>query len=304
MNACRKRCRRHTCKRSALPPSVPFSYCFSIHLPLACFGIMGFLELKDVLVLVSNKVMAVSLAKTFSLPIMNIVRTTAVPIIQQLHLEERLLRTSSDNWCIINDGTDTSTIVMGVSGKPSELIELESVLRDRIPVLRRFSGGGTVIVDKGTVFVTFICNKGAIPGLQPYPLPIMTWTGQLYGKVLQGIGNFSLRENGWYKLSFISSSTHLSLWRYPRANSSYFYQARNHLDFLCPMKKYMASSSEFIERTVASIQDHFSLKPVQFDVIANSSEAATHTPSTRQLTEEELEAAMASSIGEQTLAAA
>lgn len=30
--------------------------------------------------------------------------------------------------------------------------------RDGIPVLKRFSGGGTVIVDHNTVFTTFICN--------------------------------------------------------------------------------------------------------------------------------------------------
>lgn len=38
------------------------------------------------------------------------------PILQQLHLEERLLRRTSDNWCIVNDGTAPPTIVMGVSG--------------------------------------------------------------------------------------------------------------------------------------------------------------------------------------------
>lgn len=80
--------------------------------------------------------------------------------------------------------------------KPSDLIELETVLRDRIPVIRRFTGGGTVIVDEGTIFITLICNKDAIPGLQPYPHPIMSWTGQLYGEVFQGIGDFHLRENG------------------------------------------------------------------------------------------------------------
>lgn len=60
--------------------------------------------------------MAASHAKNASLPLMNLVRTTAFPIISQLHLEERLLRTSSENWCIINDGTVDSAIVMGVSG--------------------------------------------------------------------------------------------------------------------------------------------------------------------------------------------
>lgn len=80
--------------------------------------------------------------------------------------------------------------------KPSDLIELECVLRDRIPVIRRFTGGGTVIVDEGTIFITFICNKDAVPGLQPYPHPIMSWTGQLYGEVFKGNGDFHLRENG------------------------------------------------------------------------------------------------------------
>lgn len=49
------------------------------------------------------------------LPSMNLVILNRIPILQQLHLEERLLRTSSENWCIVNDGNDP-TIVMGVSG--------------------------------------------------------------------------------------------------------------------------------------------------------------------------------------------
>jgi lipoate-protein ligase A len=80
--------------------------------------------------------------------------------------------------------------------KVSELVEIQPVLQDGVRVIRRFSGGGTVIVDKGTVFVTFICNKTAVAGLQPFPRDIMTWTGQLYGKVFSGFGEFQLRENG------------------------------------------------------------------------------------------------------------
>lgn len=47
---------------------------------------------------------------------MNLLRMTAVPILEQLYLEERLLRTSVENWCIINHGTSLPTIVMGISG--------------------------------------------------------------------------------------------------------------------------------------------------------------------------------------------
>lgn len=49
-------------------------------------------------------------------PLMNLVRLKGTPILEQLHLEERLLRASTDNWCIVNDGTNVPTIVMGMSG--------------------------------------------------------------------------------------------------------------------------------------------------------------------------------------------
>ncbi|KAI3927361.1 hypothetical protein MKX01_027592 [Papaver californicum] len=47
---------------------------------------------------------------------MNLVRFKGIPILEQLQLEEKLLRTSSENWCIVNDGTNSPTIVMGMSG--------------------------------------------------------------------------------------------------------------------------------------------------------------------------------------------
>lgn len=79
--------------------------------------------------------------------------------------------------------------------KPDELLDIKSVLGDQIPVIRRFTGGGTVIVDHNTVFVTFICSKDAVSGLKPFPQPIMSWSSLLYNKVFQGT-DFYLRENG------------------------------------------------------------------------------------------------------------
>jgi hypothetical protein len=49
-------------------------------------------------------------------PSMKLVQLKGMSILEQLHLEERLLRTSSDNWCLINDGTTSPAIVMGLSG--------------------------------------------------------------------------------------------------------------------------------------------------------------------------------------------
>jgi hypothetical protein len=47
---------------------------------------------------------------------MRLLTMSGVSIMRQLHLEERLLRRTADNWCVINDGTAPPTIVMGVSG--------------------------------------------------------------------------------------------------------------------------------------------------------------------------------------------
>ena len=80
--------------------------------------------------------------------------------------------------------------------KLSELVEAKSVLRDHIPVIRRFTGGGTVIVDQGTIFVTLICNKDAVSNVQPFPRSIMSWSGLLYSEVFKGLADFHLRENG------------------------------------------------------------------------------------------------------------
>lgn len=85
--------------------------------------------------------------------------------------------------------------------KPIELLEINSVLRDKVPVIKRFTGGGTVIVDHGTIFATFICNKDDVPSVQPYPRPIMSWSSLVYSKVFQGVGDFYLRENGRFIMS-------------------------------------------------------------------------------------------------------
>ncbi|XP_020575172.1 putative lipoate-protein ligase A isoform X2 [Phalaenopsis equestris] len=236
-------------------------------------------------------------------------RTKEFSILQQLHLEERLLRASSDNWCIINNGTNQPNIVMGISGKPEELVEVELVLQDQVPVIRRFTGGGTVIVDDRTIFVTFICNKNAIPGLQPFPRPIMSWTGQFYKNVFEGYGDFQLCENdyafGLRKFGGNAQSItknrwihHTSfLWDYDVRNMQYlkipkrapeYRLARNHTEFLCRMKDYLTSRSIFIERTISSLEDYFSIKSTQLDCVINTNEAS-QLQTTRLLTKQELE---------------
>ncbi|GFP99354.1 lipoate-protein ligase lplj [Phtheirospermum japonicum] len=256
--------------------------------------------------------MAVSQTRNLGLPLINLLRLKGVPILEQLHLEEKLLRTTSDNWCIINDGTIDPTIVMGISGKPKELVEIESVLRDDIPVIRRFTGGGTVIVDQGTIFVTFICNKDAVPGLQSYPQPIMSWSSQIYMSVFQGIGDFRLRENDYVlgdrKFGGNAQSItknrwvhHTSfLWDYEMSNMGYlklpkrapeYRQERDHLEFICRMKDYIISRSNFIDRTIDAVGSQFLPSEAELEAVHCSLDSKFE-PSSRLLTRQELSEAI------------
>ncbi|KAJ4967422.1 hypothetical protein NE237_019271 [Protea cynaroides] len=257
--------------------------------------------------------MTVTQARNVVPPLMNILKFKGLPILQQLHLEERLFRSSSDNWCIINDGTNAPTIVMGVSGKPSELLELKPVLQDKVPVVGRFTGGGTVIVDPGTIFVTFICNKDAVPNVEPYPRPIMSWSGLIYEDVFRGIGDFHLRENDYVfgNRKFGGNAQSISkkrwihhtsfLWDYDIRNMAYlkvprrapeYRSARSHVEFVCHMKDYL-SIPDFIGRTVKVVGTHFSLRPMQFEEV-NIHAKTSFDHSSRLLTDTELEAALVS----------
>ena len=50
------------------------------------------------------------------MPSIKMVTQQGLPILRMLQLEEAVLRTNSHNWCFYNDGTGTTSIVMGISG--------------------------------------------------------------------------------------------------------------------------------------------------------------------------------------------
>jgi lipoate-protein ligase A len=54
---------------------------------------------------------------------------------------------------------ESAAIVLGISGKPDLLLNLEAVRADRVPVLRRFSGGGTVVLDHQSLWTTMIGRR-------------------------------------------------------------------------------------------------------------------------------------------------
>ena len=199
------------------------------------------------------------------------------PIYEQLLLEESLLRSSHQNWCLINEGS-TPAIVLGISGKKQELVEEERAREDKIPLIKRFSGGGTVIVDEQTLFITFICQKEIHP-FPAYPEPIMKWTESIYKDAFQHPG-FSLRENDYVlhdkkcggNAQYIKKERWLHhtsfLWDYSTHNMQYllhpkktpsYRQDRTHTDFLCRMKDFFPSKEHFIQSFLSSLQKQFSL---------------------------------------------
>ena len=60
---------------------------------------------------------------------------------------------------ITNYQSNCPSIVMGISGKPEKLINEDVAKQHNLEIVRRFSGGGTVVVDNGTYFCTIILNK-------------------------------------------------------------------------------------------------------------------------------------------------
>lgn len=200
-----------------------------------------------------------------------------LPITEQLALEEKLLREDSGNWCLINEGSPP-TLVMGISGKPELLIDVERAKRDGIPIIKRFSGGGTVIVDENTLFVTWICQKDLHP-FPPFPEPIMRWTAGVYQKAFAH-PDFGLKENDFVignkkvggNAQYIKKHRWLQhtsfLWDYSLQNMEYlrhppkappYRRGRTHHEFLTKLSEHFADRSHLVERLKQTAQDLFPL---------------------------------------------
>jgi lipoate-protein ligase A len=107
-----------------------------------------------------------------------------ISIYNQLQIEEALFRADNRNWLITNRlAPRDSSIVMGISGKPEDWLNVPNCINDGVTVVRRFSGGGTVYLDENSLMITFILNRGSFPDLQLYPRPLIQFTEQIYSLV-------------------------------------------------------------------------------------------------------------------------
>jgi len=206
------------------------------------------------------------------------------PILEQLQLEEALLRTDERSFCIINQGSPPA-IVMGISGKLEKLVDLNQLKKDPIPLIRRFSGGGTVVVDENTLFISFIISKKDLD-LTPYPEPILRWSSELYSAAWQ-IPDFRLIENDYaicdkkcggnaqylrkerwiHHTSFLwdFKETQMERLLMPEKIPSYR-KNRPHTDFLCKLKDHHPSVDSLLSSLKKELKKRFDLE--DFDLLS------------------------------------
>lgn len=202
---------------------------------------------------------------------LHLIRLQNVDIYEQLRLEEALLRADTRNFCLINHGSPPA-IVMGLSGNPAELIYDHADL----PLIKRFSGGGTVVVDEDTLFVTFIFNDTLLP-LPPFPESLLKWAASFYAPTFTPhpfglnaqdfvIGNLKVGGNAQYirKGRYLHHTSFLWDWskqrmetlRYPPKTPVYR-QGRSHEEFLTPMKRYFPSKEHWLNRLIEQLHANF-----------------------------------------------
>ena len=219
-----------------------------------------------------------------------------VHIFEQLRLEEALYRANDDNWIVVNDGGNAiphPSVVLGISGKPTVMCDVSRVERESVPLFRRFTGGGTVVVGRGTTFISLIGNKSMLPPKDTRgPRELMRWSGKWYSNALEECGvdvksmnndehTFALRENDYVlgNRKFAGNAQGLSrtrfvhhtsvLWNYKKQDMKLLqnptkqpeYRAkREHEDFLIPLSETMSNRESLPNALIAELS-----KSIHFD---------------------------------------
>ena len=213
----------------------------------------------------------------------HLIHTRNLPILEQLQLEEALLRTDDRNFCLINEGSSPA-IVMGISGKVQELVDTEKTALAGVPIIKRFSGGGTVIVDEETIFVTFICQKN-LHTFPAYPEPILKWSAALYQAACPII---TLRENDYvigekkcggnaqyikkdrwlHHTSFLWNwtSDRMGLLLHPKKTPAYR-AGRAHEEFICRLSEHVGDKTSWIDSLKEELGRRYSVKEIRLEEV-------------------------------------
>lgn len=262
--------------------------------------------------------------------VVRLLRLQGFPILQQLRLEEALLRATPHNWFVLNDGTPDPAVVLGVSGKPSELVHLPLAAQQRVPLIKRFTGGGTVVVDADTIFTALILQQQSLPGVLAYPRPVMQYTEQLYAAAFAPHGPFRLRENDYCfgERKFGGNAQAITkdrwvhhtslLWDFrddlmallkPPARQPEYRQGRDHLEFVLRLRELLPSRPALLDWLCASLESGgFTLQEASLaeaeEALAANKLCGTHLLDLQQLAAAEREQQRARAASAASAAAA
>lgn len=199
-----------------------------------------------------------------------LVKLTNESILEQLELEEALLRADDRSFCIINCGS-TPSCVFGISSKPEEMLYIEEAKNAGVTLIRRFSGGGTVIVDENTIFTTFIINQHHNTDtlhtfakdiyadvFSPLPFSFHENDYRLNDKKIGGNAQYFTKNRSLHHTSFLFdwSKERMGLLKIPPKMPSYR-QNRTHEEFLTPLKHHFATPDSFLEKFENQLRKSF-----------------------------------------------
>jgi len=196
-----------------------------------------------------------------------------VPILRQLQIEEALFRSGTGNWCLFNEGSDP-TVVMGLLGSPDEVRA-----SCPFPIVRRFTGGGTVVVDEGTLLCSLILDGADLP-CPSTPPEIMRWSLDLFrpaflphelvleeqdyvldGKKIGGNAQSFSKGRLVHHTSFLWSwrEERMDVLLMPKRQPAYRAQ-REHGAFCNRLSNYFPSKSIFFKALLDAVKVHFDCK--------------------------------------------
>ncbi len=200
-----------------------------------------------------------------------------VPIWQQLEVEEALLRVGEGSWCILNHGSPPA-IVLGLSSLLQTHVDLERVQKQPIPLIRRFSGGGTVVIDEDTLFFTLILEKETnphalmhstgellAPAFAPHILCVEEHDFAIQGKKIGGNAQSFCKGRALHHTSF--------LWSWKKELMEYlkipphqplYRRDRSHEEFCGQLSSFFPSKQFFLTKLTEELSHHFSLERASF----------------------------------------
>jgi lipoate-protein ligase A len=179
-------------------------------------------------------------------------RASGLSMMERLSLEEALLRHDPErSWILvgthdpwphkyldettvplpsyISSGSRPSRdclVVMGIGGKPDQLLNIPKVKEDQVLVCKRFSGGGTVVLDSSSLWTTVIGRNHDFTHVQAYPKEIMEWSAQeVFGPTFDHLTETALKKPEDGKMTLVldsksGASTESKVYHMPKSAST------------------------------------------------------------------------------------